>query len=139
MHQRDAIRDAVMQAADQGAAAAVFLHQVHLPERVLEIQLCAHQLADQCLQAGLPGDDGAADPPQVVGDVEIGVFFPVIRARRQPAFHRSLVEAVVDQQALLDHLFQAFMAHAFGEDHHPRDHHQVIRLFHAQPGSIHVR
>jgi hypothetical protein len=51
-HQRNAIADTMVQAADQCAAVAIAFDEVILPERLRKVQRRRHQVADQRLEGG---------------------------------------------------------------------------------------
>ena len=79
--QRDAVGDAVVDPEEHGAALAIALDQVHVPERARGVERRGDQVADELLEGGLVTRGGKSQPVHVLLDVELRV---VLEARGPP-------------------------------------------------------
>ncbi len=127
-----------MQPHDECSAVTKAVDDMHLPQRLAVIQRRAHQGANQLLQRPLVVGVGQADAVQVGVNVEVGIVFPIVRGKGQRRPHHALPEAVELQQPALDQRPKIGHIDWSRKGQHPRDHHQIGRVFHLEPGGIDV-
>jgi len=140
LHQRDAVRIAMVDARDHRRTALVTLHQVELPQWLGRVQRAGGELAGEALQRLLlrGGAMLARQPRQAHVPVEVeGLVLHPLRAGG--AFHRLLPEPRICQEALFDHPLEPCQRHRFAEHQHAGDHHRVGRPLHPQPRGVHPR
>ena len=138
MNHRHAVGQAVVRPANEGAAGAIPLDQVHLPRRPGHVKGGAGQLTDDLLQSSVIAWRRQGDSLHVVIEIQTGIVLPRGSPPGQSRSNHPLSEAVDAQEAGLDRRLDLLRVNRRPQDHDRRDHHRVDRVVHAQQDGIQV-
>jgi hypothetical protein len=131
--ERDAVRDAVVDAHEHRASLGELVDEVDVPERSIAIERAGDAIRDECLQRALVVRRRQGDVMEVQGGVEVRIVLPPRPAERA-AFDRALAEAVEPPyDALEEPLAQSLPRDRLVEPEHRVDDHRVRRAVHVEP------
>ena len=136
LHQRDAVGQAVVDPREHDRPAFITVDDAHVPQGFGEVERVAHQCADHVAKGLVSTWGRQRDVRHVVRDFELRVVDPMREAASGARPHHLLMEPGKRRKAAIKDGPQSLQIDLAFEGQYAGDHHQVGRVFHAQPGGI---